>query len=121
MNAIQIWVTFCIVMVFLALLEYGLILWIKFSHINGLPKYHQMQRRSDSACSENTTSTKIKHTYKSNWTENNMQSDQKSNICTDQSKPQNRISRERMIDKISIIVFPLSFVVFNIMYWFMYL
>ena len=34
-NAIQIWALFCIVMVFFALLEYGLILWIRFGRKYG--------------------------------------------------------------------------------------
>ena len=99
------------VMVFLALLEYGLILWIKFRRINGFVKHGEMQRTPD------MSSTKIQHTYPNNWTENDVNPIQTSSIRTLQCSTFN----ERILDKISTIVFPLSFVVFNIVYWSIYI
>jgi hypothetical protein len=115
MNAIQIWVMFCIVMVFLALLEYGLILWIKFKRINGFKSNCLMQTKPDSA------STKIQHPYQNERTEIDMKNVHNSSIQTPQSTEQCSTFNERIIDKIAIIVFPISFVVFNIVHWITYI
>ena len=102
------------VMVFLALLEYGLILWIKFKHFNGFVIHGQVQTTPD------LTSTKSQDTCLNNWKENDMKNIQMSSIHTLQNTPQRSTFNVRIIDKFSIIVFPLSFVVFNIVYWGIY-
>ena len=102
-------------MVFLALLEYGLILWIKFRRINGFVCQGQMETTPDS------TSTKSQRTYQNNWIEHDRKSIQTPSVQTPQSMLQSSTFNERIIDKISIIAFPLSFVVFNIVYWSLYI
>ena len=73
-----------------------------------------MQPNADSAC------TKIQRLYQ-NELRNDMKIVQKSGIRTPQSTLQHSILNERIIDKISIIIFPFSFVVFNVTYWIIYI
>ena len=74
-----------------------------------------MQTKTDS------TSTKVQDTYQNNEIENDMNNVQNSSIQTPKSIIQCSTFNERIIDKISIIVFPITFVVFNIVYWIVYI
>ena len=121
MNAIQKWIIFCIVMVFLALLEYGLILWMRcnrnhcftnkpINNLNTTEKHLVNKERSRSAKSIKTATNK--------WMVDNYDSHLRENIHSSQyMEEQNETSNEKLLDKISIIIFPTSFIAFNIWYW----
>ena len=125
MNAIQKWIIFCIVMVFLALLEYGLILWMRcnrnhgftnkpINNLNTTEKHLVNKERSRSAKSIKTATNK--------WIVDNYDSHLRENIHSSQYvDEQNETNNEKLLDKISIIIFPTSFIAFNIWYWISFL
>ena len=117
-NAIEIWILYCILMVFSALMEYGLILWIKF--------YGYKKIVANCPPNENEHFCKCKilhstdHVGGNDWTRNevgdilnNEMSNSTNNVRT---TPIERFD-VKTIDKVSIIIFPISFIVFNIVYW----
>ena len=105
-NAVQIWALFCIVMVFFALLEYGLILWIRFVRKNG--NVSQVFDADNKRKSRNSIKS-VNHMHASKETDK-----------TGVVDPIYRID-EKSIDQICITIFPLSFAIFNIMYWYTFM
>ena len=93
-------------MVFFALLEYGLILWIRFGRKNG-----SISQVFDAA-NKSKKRDSIKYV--------NHMHESKEADKTGVVKPIYRID-EKSIDQICITIFPLSFAIFNIIYWYTFM
>ena len=108
-------------MVFMALLEYGLILWMRFD------SWTNICTQQNGKAPEKTKLNQNKHcssfsTIKNNRTVDKDESCPKMISSTPQNKDIERERyREKLLDKISIIVFPTAFFVFNIWYWMTFL
>ena len=110
-------------MVFMALLEYGLILWMRFDSwtnifTNRNGKATEKTKLNQSKQSSATSISNIKN----NWTLDEDDACPKTICSTHQNKDIERERyREKLFDKISMIVFPTTFFVFNIWYWMTFL
>ena len=127
-NAVTIWILYCILNVFLALSEYGLILFIKFQRGRSLSKStclnHQSQKikldvrpkGSKSGYVDNLSRNELKN----NGTDNGLDRSviQTSNDATNRCGQCVDLTK---IDIVSMVVFPTSFLVFNVVYWSMFM
>ena len=101
-------------MVFFALLEYGLILWIRFSRKNG-----NISQVFDAA-NKRKSRDSIKSVNRTQWTNTCHMHESKEIDKTGVVAPIYRID-EKSIDQICITIFPLSFAIFNIIYWYTFM
>ena len=107
-------------MVFLALLEYGLILWIKCQRKHGFVPISPSSENEDSDNTKHTASKASNAIFHNTKKKNRMDIISKNTIRISNTTAviRNLGSFDvKIIDKISIILFPLSFVVFNVLYW----
>ena len=109
-------------MVFLALLEYGLILWMRCNRGQLFKNKTSKDSTKNMPSQDRQSSAKSSAAIKSSWTVDKMDSGMKEPLDTLQNngREQERY-HEKLFDKISIIIFPTSFLAFNIWYWFTYL
>ena len=110
-------------MVFMALLEYGLILWMRFDSWTNIftNRNGKTTEKAKSNKSKQSLTTSLS-AIKNNWTLDKDEACLKTIYNTHQNKDIERERyREKLFDKISIIVFPTTFVVFNIWYWMTFL
>ena len=110
-------------MVFMALLEYGLILWMRFDSWTNIftNRNGKTTEKAKSNKSKQSLTTSLS-AIKNNWTLDKDEACLNTIYNTHQNKDIERERyREKLFDKISIIVFPTTFVVFNIWYWMTFL
>ena len=120
MNAIQIWVTCCIFMVFLALLEYGLILWMRCKPKHGLTNKTHQPAIPNFANQERPASANNKTATRNKWVVEKSEINSKNTFNFNpnwDNRENDYPNNETILDQISIIIFPTSFIAFNIWYW----
>ena len=108
-------------MVFLALLEYGLILWMRCNRNQGCtnkPINNLNTTETHITNKDRSRSAKSIKNPTNKWMVDNDDSYSRNNIHSNQyMNERNETSNEKLLDKISIIIFPTSFIAFNIWYW----
>ena len=130
-NAIEMWMLFCVVMVFAALTEYSLILMIKF--MKGIPMQYLNHLKLDSNyVIHNENALKNKNTMKKDTLVDGVQHSQtfditkKKNgfIAEDITNASNEIKSTilflRKLDLLSLLIFPIIFFLFISIYLFIY-
>ena len=107
----------CIVMVFSALAEYGLILWIKF-HDDRMNTLYSLNKTKYSGESRQFPPAKKYSSSVNAWVKDENENTQNTNNApNNDSHFRIKTFDLRKIDRISLIIFPFFFVIFNVVYW----